>query len=241
MYWGLDGCRGGWVAVGLDDDHTKTIAVFASIQDFWDAANEQAKRVLIDIPIGLPDTAQRQVEGLARQKLQARRSSVFPVPARAVVIFAAEHNFVDGAYKQACDLNEEMLGKRFSKQAWNILPKIYEVDQFLQQNTKAQSIMLEAHPELLFWSLNKQQPMRFSKKSGVGFTERLRLIEQYLPDVFPSVESAYDQHKSILHDDDILDAFACALCARMDTVTSLPHPPEVDATGLPMQMVYPVL
>jgi predicted RNase H-like nuclease len=241
MFWGIDGCKDGWIAVSLSDDDSITGQVYPSISTFWEHNKDTAKHVLIDIPIGLSDTQPRQVEALARQKLTGRSASVFPVPSRQVLEFAAKHNFEDNAYWEACDINEGLLGKRFSKQAWNILPKIYEVDAFLQENHSAQAMLQEAHPELLFWALNKQQPMRYSKKTGVGFTERVRLLEQHIPHVFEDITRLYNANKRVLVDDDIVDAIACALCAKLGDLTSLPNPPELDSTGLSMQMMYPQL
>ncbi len=38
------------------------------------------------------------------------------------------------SYEKACEVNEKLTGKRISKQAWNIIPKIRDVDSFLVEN-----------------------------------------------------------------------------------------------------------
>jgi len=55
-----------------------------------------------------------------------RKSSIFPVPCREAVY--AE------TYEKACEVNKLLTGKLISKQAWNIVPKIRDVDRFLVKN-----------------------------------------------------------------------------------------------------------
>jgi predicted RNase H-like nuclease len=62
----------------------------------------------------------------ARRILKARKSSIFPVPCREAVYMES--------YEKACEVNEKLTGKRISKQAWNIIPKIRDVDSFLVEN-----------------------------------------------------------------------------------------------------------
>lgn len=84
--------------------------------------------ILIDIPIGLKNGVhgERLSDLGARRILKARKSSIFPIPCREAVYV--------GSYTKACEVNEKITGKRISKQAWNIVPKIRDVDSFLVEN-----------------------------------------------------------------------------------------------------------
>ena len=97
MYWGMDGCRAGWVAVGLTGTADYSYGIFPTLEVFWSAKAHTVEVVLIDIPIGLASGAQRNVEPAARKLLPAYSSSIFSVPAREVVDFAAKHNFSDSS------------------------------------------------------------------------------------------------------------------------------------------------
>jgi predicted RNase H-like nuclease len=84
--------------------------------------------ILIDIPIGLKNggKGERLPDLGARRILKARKSSIFPIPCREAVYMES--------YKKACEVNEKLTGKRISKQAWNIVSKIRDVNNFLVEN-----------------------------------------------------------------------------------------------------------
>ena len=88
--------------------------------------------ILIDIPIGLKTggSGERLSDLGARSILKARKSSIFPVPCREAIYAKT--------YKEACEVNERLTGKRISKQAWNIVPKIRDVDGFSGRKRKFQ-------------------------------------------------------------------------------------------------------
>jgi hypothetical protein len=80
--------------------------------------------VLVDIPIGLPSNGRRACDLEARRLLgRPRASSVFPVPCREAVY--------ENSYAEACRLNKQKLGIQISKQTWNIVKKIAEIDSYL--------------------------------------------------------------------------------------------------------------
>ena len=126
---GLDGCRAGWVLAtvrAMPSGRTRrTPPVDIRVIDGLETvADDLASRRLvaagIDIPIGLPPGGPRACDVAARRMLGPRRSTIFPAPARAVL--EAE------GYEQACALSRAASGKAISKQTFNILPKIREVD-----------------------------------------------------------------------------------------------------------------
>lgn len=233
MIWGIDGCRAGWIGISRAQDNTNITEIFPEFGIFWDKYGLKASRVLIDMPMGLPENGDRPPEALARQMLGARRSSVFSVPVRAA--------FDAPTYPEAAAINQRITGKKFSKQTWNIMPRIREVDTVLRSDARAKSIVMECHPEVAFCALHGA-PMTHSKKSGFGFYERLSVLLRCDPQARHIAESARAaSNPRDVADDDILDALVLCLSAGMDTLASLPDDPPLDAFGLPMRIVYPVL
>jgi Uncharacterized conserved protein len=117
---GVDGCAGGWFVVsatGTGDLTSECYETFSAVVD----AHATADRLLVDMPIGLPEADARECDSVARQRLGARGRSVFPVPCRAVVAYAREND--DASYERASEIQRENLGAGLSKQAWNITPK----------------------------------------------------------------------------------------------------------------------
>jgi len=229
---GIDGCKAGWFAVMLDEDQEWDIHIFHSINDIIPHI-EHIRRILIDIPIGLPEHAKRVCDQLARQYLtRLRSSSVFPVPTRPAV-YAED-------YTTACEENMKRLGVKLSKQSWNIRAKIIEVDQLLTAYPQYQAHIRESHPEIAFWALAKGKPMKHYKRSTAGITERLALLKSYLP----ACDKIYRKGLEIyprkdLGHDDIIDAIALATTALTSTqLVSIPQYPEKDAMELPMEIVH---
>ena len=127
MCWvaGVDGCRGGWVvvlaAVLASTDRpvqmsSRLCATFAEVL----ALPERPQSIAVDMPIGLLEQAApggRPCDREARAVLgRPRSSSVFSPPTRKAL--AAR------SYAEVATLN----GAGMSKEAFNILPKIREVD-----------------------------------------------------------------------------------------------------------------
>lgn len=232
---GVDGCRAGWFAVVLEGEAWQT-HLYATILALW-RAQQDAARILIDIPIGLPERRERACDGAARQVLGVRRSSVFSVPVREAVYAPT--------YAQANAVNEQAVGKKLSKQSWNITPKIREVDLLLFSEHPAREVLYETHPEVLFWALNGGQPMAHAKRRRVdlrfvGLNERLALLQAYFPQASALYEDALRRYpRRQLGRDDVVDALAAAVAARMTPHATLPPQPERDVHDLPMQIVYP--
>ena len=82
--------------------------------------------------------------------------------------------------------------------------------------------------------------MKHAKKSEKGFHERLEHIQLYLPNAGTAILAAIEHYpRSSVAKDDILDAVVAAITAsHPDRWATLPAAPELDATGLPMEMVY---
>lgn len=227
---GVDGCRAGWVVITRD---TATGAlswqVCADAAELIDA-RPRAQVTAIDIPIGLPDSGPRACDRAARQLLgPGRGSSVFPAPLRPMLAAAS--------YAEACRVGFALAGKRLSVQAWNIVPKIREVDAVLRAEPRLQRRVREVHPELSFQILARR-PLAHGKKTAAGQAERLALLR---PIYGARVEQALADRRALgSAADDVLDAFAALWTAERlaaNTALTLPATPVRDAHGLRMEIV----
>ena len=242
VFVGVDGCRAGWFAVFLEGENksdcswkVEIFPEFSFLVDFLKNNYGQAEPlILIDIPIGLKTGSGERLSDLgARSLLKARKSSIFPVPCREAVY--AE------TYKEACEVNERLTGKRISKQAWNIVPKIRDVDSFLVENKNFREKVREVGPEICFQAFTGF-PMKSPKKKVEGFLERKEALSSICPFANEVIEYALSKYRrKDLAKDDILDSLAAALTAKMGGMYGfkyVPNEPETDGKGLKIQMVY---
>ncbi len=172
--------------------------------------------IAIDMPIGLSDDGPRACDIAARRLLQPHGTRVFPSPPRVSL------GHVDD-YAAACAAAIAATGKSLSKQTWNLLASIREVDAIADDPR-----IVECHPELAF-ALMQGHPVDERKKTVEGRARRLDLLRGWLPDLG---DPAYG--------DDGLDALACAWsAARIATGQALTLPAgEVprDGAGRPMRI-----
>ena len=230
---GVDGCKGGWLAFHFDgkiwsENHYKEISKLYS--------ESNSKLILIDIPIGLRTTesSERLCDLESRKILNKRKSSIFPAPSRLTIRC--------NEYRRALQKNKEATGRGLSKQSFNIIPKIKEVDDLIQSvnyNPRNKRIR-EVHPEVCFWGLNEFSEMNYKKKSALGICERMQVLGNYIKDVdkiFDQTRSRY--YKTQVADDDIIDALVCAVTALFNgSLSTFPLAPETDTKGIPMEIVY---
>ena len=224
---GVDGCPAGWLTAAFET--RVELVSFQVHQSAPEMLGVRAAVTAIDIPIGLPESEARRCDLEARRLLGPRASSVFPAPVRATLTHPE--------YSAARDASAAACGKRLSKQAFAILPKIAEVDAALRADPERAGRVFEVHPEVCFAVWNGRQPMRHPKASGFGFAERLALVE----DAFPgAAERARRQFaRAEVSDDDILDSLAALWTARRierNVAIRLPEAEVRDRAGLPMVM-----
>ena len=235
---GVDGCAGGWVAVWTDGDSDASLqhGLYPSVDDLV-AAHGDAARLLVDMPIGLASADSRECDRLARKRLGARGSSVFPAPCRAVVEYRQQTGEA-ASYDRANELQREQLGAGISRQAWNITDKIAAVDRSLREKSLAAHIV-ESHPELCFAQLNRGYPIAHPKSSETGRAARFAVLDTVLDDWQSVYKSACEEYyRNQVARDDIVDALV--LCAAgQQPLTSVPAEPPVDERGLPMRIVAP--
>ena len=244
-YVGVDGCKGGWFTVGLDDGQGCETRMFEEFSELVDHHRE-AYLVLVDMPIGLPcpGPEPRECDTEARKMIgNPRGASVFRVPIREVAYMVAEGASREKADKRSRGLDSKGIGA----QAFNIMDKIAEVDMVLLNRDNGSSPNIrEAHPEVCFWGLNGNSAMRINKKKQGGTEERLMVL-QYLESrteaIYESVMTKYLRRE--VARDDILDALVTAVTAKLSCqdgykLKTLPEYPHKDSKGLPMEMVYVV-
>ncbi len=219
---GVDGCKAGWVGVVLSGG-TATAVVAPTIADLVSAVradHPDLAVVGIDIPIGLPDTAPRQADVLARKRLPAgRKSSVFSAPTR--VATAAETQV------EASAANREATGVGVTVQAFGLIPKILEVDAYVRSPRSCR--VVEVHPEVSFAAMDAASVVP-AKRTAAGAASRAGALRA------AGIEPpAYVRGQGYAAND-LLDACAvawtAARVARGDAET-LPAPPETFSDGLP--------
>jgi predicted RNase H-like nuclease len=223
---GVDGCRGAWVGIVLDDDGHVDGVHAVRIADLVGRARALAPGGLaavgIDIPIGLPDIGRRRADTLARALLGPRSSSIFPVPVRSAVE-EAEHAV-------ATARNVELAGVGISRQSHGLRTAILDVDGWLRSGGAGASPVVEVHPELAFATLAGRPPAQ-GKKTWSGMEMRRRL----LADAGIEIPAELGVAGAVAAPDDVLDAAVVAWTARRvvaGTAVSYPDPPERFSDGL---------
>ena len=204
---GIDGCKGGWIGVVLDDDAEPAAAFGPHIADVVAWAGD-VDAIGIDIPIHLNDDSDRPCDTAARRALSPHGSRVFNAPVSAVLRSAS--------YADANEVSFAALGKKISKQTWNLVPKIAEVDQWLPG---APCAVYEVHPELSFAAM-RGSVIAESKKTREGAALRS----------FTLADHGIEVPTELPRSDDLLDACAVAWSARRlarGEATCLPDPPPV--------------
>ena len=246
--WGVDGCKAGWFWFRLPISPAGEIA-WGIVKKLQSLFNEEKvgerDLILVDIPIGLPtvghrESAFRQCDEEARGELGVRKSSVFPVPCRGALEYLRDELEIgrtDDALKERAwkwknarpALNDRKppvrRGEgRMTAQSFAILSKIAEVDDLLRESVRAKQVIRETHPEVCFWALNpKGKPMKFTKKHGLGFHDRVCLLDEHRPGAKNAIIKACKGHRGV-GSDDIVDAMACAVTAllALDKPQTLP-------------------
>jgi predicted RNase H-like nuclease len=229
MLAGVDGCRGGWIAV-IDEGGLLESRVFADWSRLM-VEFQRATLIGVDIPIGLPGRDSRRCDIEARRRLgPPRGSSVFPAPVRGVL--------TDGlSYREASDLHRRIDGRGLTRQTYALLPKIREVDGCLREDLARQGHVIEIHPEVSFAVWNGGTAMAYRKSELAGRAQRERLIDKEWPGqrerLWESVRRQDCQR------DDLNDAFAALWTVRRTAAhvaQTLSPVPAFDEVGLRMEI-----
>jgi predicted RNase H-like nuclease len=223
---GIDGCKGGWLVVTVPAEGSGPV-VIGCVPDLGGViAGLESGRLAaaaIDIPIGLPEAGPRWCDTEARKRIGARRSSVFPAPARAVL---GATSYADALFR-----SRAASGQGLSRQTFALLPKIAAVDAVI--TPQRQRRLFEVHPEVSFRVL-AGGAMAYWKRTPHGRAERLAALRGPFPDI---------DARSLLRPvgaapDDVLDAFAAAWSARRWTAGRHERlGGDLDQRGLRMEMI----
>jgi predicted RNase H-like nuclease len=175
---GIDGCAAGWIVATPDE-----VFVVRTLE------LQRFDYVGIDMPIGLVDGPPRACDKEARKYLAAAGSSVFPAPPRAALTCTD--------YRTALAQARSATGRGISKQTFNIMRKVAELDRLIGPHHE--DTVVEVHPECTFKMLNDERSLP-SKKTLAGRAIRRRLLSElfYIPDESPPGAAI----------DDLLDAYA---------------------------------
>lgn len=182
----------------------------------WAAARGPLGLVAVDMPIGLPDASRRFADVLARAELGPRRSSVFMTPVRAALD--------EDTHGRASTVNRERAAEGISTQAFNLRPKLKEVETVAFARAYR---VVEVHPEVSFARI-AGRPLTASKKTAEGRRMRRNLLA--------TVGIGVDARIAGAAVDDVLDAAVAAWSGRrvvLGEASSLPDPPEVFSDGWP--------
>jgi predicted RNase H-like nuclease len=209
VLYGIDGCAGGWVVARVARSRERELnpefSVRADLRPIFAEARLGRAIVAIDIPIGIPETAARQCDIDARQKLPSRRKScVFPVPTRSAL---PARNHVEASL-----LNHQACGRRVSAQTFGILPKIREIDGLMTPDL--QQFVRETHPEVTFAVL--AQTDLGKKKDAEGHAKRLAVLAGHGLRLSLEQIRLYRNvlGRKLVKVDDVIDAAACLLTAK---------------------------
>ena len=238
QYVGIDGCRNGWIAAVLDYGNLR-IERYETILDIM-REFPTADAYLIDMAIGLPECieeAKKRPDKTARKELGKHGSTVFPIPCRQAIM--VDPNDPQAVVKMR-ELNRSVLEKSLSAQSINIIPKIRELDEFLDEHREYKNVLCESHPELCFTRLNGRALM-MKKKTVEGLEERRRILEKYLKNgMMDGIQVRAKELRCM--PDDIMDAVCLAVSAALKAhgmCETIPEEPETDVRGLVMQMIVP--
>ena len=201
---GVDGCRGRWLVVRRCPGRWAEADL---VDDLAPLVTELRCRLIaavaVDMPVALLDHHPRRCDVEARRLLGPRRSSVFPAPVRAVL------GSVD--YDQARHRSRAAAGIAPSRQAFNLLPAIEQLDRLV--TAADQDRLVEAHPELAFARLAAggdgapPDPLIDPKRTPAGRAARRALVRAEDPALAHLIDT------STLPEIDLLDASALTVTA----------------------------
>jgi predicted RNase H-like nuclease len=146
---GVDGTKGGWVAVTLENGRFASDHLLPIETSFDELGDVEV--IAIDVPIGF---GPRDADAAARDFLKGAASTVFSTPSRELL----ERPFGPG------------LG--ISAQAHALGPRILHVTRLAETDPRIH----EVHPEVSFRAMNGGRPLRYRKKSTGGALERIALL-----------------------------------------------------------------
>ncbi len=229
MLAGVVPCPGGWLvvparlaAVTVVVEEALVLRTLAEVLDYkpkFDAA-------AIHAPVGFfdePTTPYRACDAEARDMIGwPRLVTIRPVPSRRALRAATR--------EEALELEPWLTKDDLRRFRW-LQEAERQFEPFHQRNWFA------AHPELTFYMLNGDRPVRSSPYQPEGVLERLKILRDKLPGIEEVVNVAPPAGAAQVH---LIQAGALVWTARRASgraVNRLPRDPDWDSTGLRMELV----
>ena len=192
------------------------------VDTFLEVLNERPAFtvIVVNAPIGYvdePGVDSRACDRAAQRLLGVRGKAIHDAPSRALlegrIAPADEHVDVSTA---------------------TLLPRFREVA--IEMSPYRQRVVFEGEPELSFYQLNEQTPLRFSKKEERGLKERRELLRARIP----GVERILEAQLGGVPEKHLLDVAALLWTARRVFARGakrLPAQAEWDSEGLRTEFV----
>ena len=177
--------------------------------------------VVVNVPIGFLDTPEmgaRTCDRQARALLRRRGTAVHNAPSRAVFEGRVEPG------QDGLDAVTRTMLPRYSEVAAEMSPY-------------RQRVVYEGHPELSFFQLHKDKPLKMSKVLTEGKEERRVVLEERIR----GSERYLDAKALGLPQRHLYDSFALLWTARRvfgHAAKRIPVDPEWDGEGIRMEIVY---
>lgn len=226
---GVVPCPQGWLAataklqgITMAPEEPQIFRSFLDLLDYKPAYQV----IALFAPVGLldePSTGGRRCDREARKLLGWPRSG-------AIISPPIRKTLASATYREAAEAN----GGRLSVLSWQLLKKVAEVD--TNMGPYWQRTVFSVHPELSFYQLKGDQPVRYSKHSAEGQSERREILRER----FPGVDRVWEAQIPKVTSAQLVDAAACLWTARRiisRAITRIPEDPEWDALGLRMELV----
>jgi predicted RNase H-like nuclease len=194
---GIDGTRGGWVAVVLEDGVFAEDLIIEPVESRFEAL-ASATVLAIDVPIGF---GPRAADSAARGYLKGSASTVFPTPPRDVLSVRFGP------------------GLSVSAQAHALGPRILHVTELAASDPRVR----EVHPEVSFRAMNDGQPLSYRKKAAGGALERIELLRRNGIELDKLHEAARAPLDDVL---DAAAAAWTAQRIALSHASTLPDPPQ---------------
>jgi predicted RNase H-like nuclease len=218
---GVEPCPGGWLVVSGKLQGVSLFPeppqVVASIIDVLDS-RPPYEIIALHAPIGLPGQPTpggRDCDRQARKLLGTRRGAAVTAPPSRSVAY-------------------DVSGAGLSAIVRAQLARIREVQRDVA--SYHQRTVFEVHPELGFFQLNEDAPLRYGKRTHLGIDERLALLQARMP----GLERVLDNVPAGVRLPTVLDACVDLWTARRiaaRAIARLPEVPEWNEDGLRMELV----
>jgi predicted RNase H-like nuclease len=215
-------CPGGWLvtsaklhAATFSPEDSRVLEKFSSVFE----ERPQFDVIALNAPIGYPDEPgiPRTCDRWARELLGRRSMTVHNAPIRS-----------------SLESGMSRADEHLDAISLNLLPRYCEVAAEMLPFRQRQ--VYEAHPELSFYVINSDTPLKYSKKSEAGIEERRTLLEKRIPGVRRIIEQEIPG-VPVPH---LYDNAAMLWTARRifaKAATRIPEDPEWDAEGLRKEIV----